>query len=136
MQDCGSVITEKDIKILTNMGERSLQSLVLFPRALDISAEEHYIDADALNAIYVCRDTHPHLCIYLKSEDTGMLDSSAVSSNPLPAGLQGVSAGHCNRFFPSKGQRDYHRLVSLGHIAAFRGYDEQQLLPQSYFDNY
>jgi hypothetical protein len=144
MEDCGVVINVDDIRILTNMAGRTLQYLTLFPRALGTAStflpwpEEHYITIDALDEIYKCRETHPHLTIYLKSEDTGLCDNAGPSSEPLHGapGAGGIAGGvgvSVNR--STEGKRDYNRLVSLGHIAAFRMYDNQQLLPQLYFDN-
>lgn len=140
MEDCGVIITGDDIRILTNMANMTLRYLTLFPRALGSDPnflpgpEEHYITPDALDAILVCRESHPQLTIFLKSEyaDTSMIvdPEYGTSSGCFDSGASaGVAVNH-----NVEGKRDFNRFVRLGHIAAFRMYDETHLLPLSYFD--
>ena len=139
MEDCGSVITADDINILVGMGGGTLQYLTLFPRALGTASlstagpEDHYITPEALDAILVCRETHTHLNIFLKSEYTA---STIVAHAPDLASSKELPDTSSNAPISRSmiGKRSYDRLVALGHVAAFRMYDKQQLLPQSYFE--
>ena len=133
MEDCGAIITEEDIRILTGMANGTLKYLTLFPRALGNApmflqgTEEHYITPDAVKAILVCRETHPHLTIFLKSE--------YADAETCPVGMPAIqtSGAAVSEDRNAEGKGDYNRLVLLGHIAAFRMYDDIQLLPLSYF---
>lgn len=135
MEDCGVIITGEDIRILTGMANGALKYLTLFPRALGNEPmflpgpEEHYITPDALDAILVCRETHPHLTIFLKSE--------YADAETCPVGMPAVQTSGTTVSVDrnSEGKGDYNRLVLLGHIAAFRMYDDIQLLPLSYFED-
>lgn len=146
MEDCGVIITGEDIRILTSMSNGALKYLTLFPRALvdeQISLpgpEEQYITPDALDAILICRETQPKLTIFLKSQyaDATMPISPKYGDYSGQSSATEHDENQCSGISvnnSAEGNRDYERLVSLGHIAAFRMYDDIQLLPLSYFED-
>ena len=138
MDDCGLSITKNDIHILTNLSSNTLHYLVLLRRDMRkdmfylLDVQDPYITTDAMNAIFQCQITHPHLTIFLgsvpKVADIRASCSSVQLSNSdtYASSIAPVDQGLENK-------QDYDRLVTLGHVAAFRMYDEKQLLPPSYF---
>lgn len=136
IEDCGLNLSGSDVQTLISLANKALKYLVLFPRSIsNLSVplpglSEQYFTGDVMNALLQSRETHPHLTIFLKSEfceELGLIASSAKSA------AASHHAGDVNVDRSPIGKRDYERLVALGHIAAFKMYDEQHLLPRSYF---
>ena len=114
------------------MVQKCLKNLVLFPRSLGNyskylpTAPGPYVSEGAQAALLQLSHENPNLRVYSKHD---LKNGEIIPFNPHT--VDPLWAIFIDRNVV--GKRDFERLVSLGHIAAFRMYDEKQLLLPSYF---
>lgn len=124
IEDCGVSLGLPDINIFMNMARSHLQYLTIIPRSLGNSSRYlpspagPYIEDDALTALsaFVRSGVSPLQLFVKKAVNTSVVGSAEMYID------DNIVA-----------RKKYDYLVSTGHIAALRMYDEKQLLPLSYF---
>lgn len=123
IEDCGICLTLDAINAFKSMALKKLQYLTVIPRSLGNSSRflpsvpGGYIADNAMTALIHLATMSDNLELFLKHD---------VNTN-VRAPLE-TYMDHCHAT-----KKRHNKLVRIGHIAALRMYDEQQLLPSSYF---